>query len=119
MEGRELRNNNLSEDTLSVLRNGGIMGTKLERIAEISANSPKPIFTSLYHHINYDMLLECYHELDGNKATGIDDVTKEMYGVNVESNLKDLVCRLKNRSYKPLPTLRVYIPKANGKLICT
>lgn len=62
------------------------------------------------------MLLECYHELDGNKATGIDDVTKEMYGVNLESNLKDLVCRLKNRSYKPLPTLRVYIPKANGKL---
>ena len=42
-------------------------------------------------------------KLDGNKATGIDDVTKEMYGVNLESNLKDLVCRLKNRSYKPLP----------------
>lgn len=28
------------------------MGTKLERIAEISATTPKPEFTSLYHLIN-------------------------------------------------------------------
>lgn len=29
-----------------------LMETKLERIAEISANSPRPEFTSLYHLIN-------------------------------------------------------------------
>lgn len=36
------------------------MGTKLERIAEISASRRKPEFTSLYHHINDDMLKQCH-----------------------------------------------------------
>ena len=37
------------------------METKLVRIAEISAKSKHPIFTSVYHLINEDMLLtsEC------------------------------------------------------------
>lgn len=52
------------------------MGTKLERIAEISATSRKPEFTSLYHLINADLLKECHKELDGKKAVGIDKVTK-------------------------------------------
>ena len=34
-----------------------LMETKLERIAEISASSPRPEFTSLYHLINKEMLL--------------------------------------------------------------
>lgn len=45
-----------------------LMETKLERIAEISANSPRPEFTSVYHLINKEMLLQCHKELDGNKA---------------------------------------------------
>ena len=92
------------------------MGTKLERIAEISATTKRPIFTSLYHLINADMLKQCHRELDGKKAVGIDEMTKEEYGKNLDSNIADLVRRLKNKAYKPLPTRRVYIPKANGKL---
>ena len=92
------------------------MGTKLERIAEISAVTRRPIFTSLYHLINEDLLKACHRELDGKKAVGIDKVTKEEYGKQLDSNIADLVKRLKNKSYKPLPTRRVYIPKANGKL---
>ena len=92
------------------------MGTKLERIAEISAVTRRPIFTSLYHLINEDLLKACHRELDGKKAVGIDRVTKEEYGKQLDSNIADLVKRLKNKSYKPLPTRRVYIPKANGKL---
>ena len=33
-----------------------LMETKLERIAEISANLPRPEFTALYHLINKEML---------------------------------------------------------------
>lgn len=33
-----------------------LMETKLERIAEISANSPRPEFTALYHLINKEIL---------------------------------------------------------------
>ena len=91
------------------------METKLVRIADISATSKHPIFTSVYHLINEDMLKQCHKELDGNKAVGIDKVTKDEYGKNLDRNIKDLVQRLKNKSFKPLPSLRVYIPKANGK----
>lgn len=45
-----------------------LMKTKLERIAEISAHSPRPEFTSLYHLINKEMLLQCHKELNGSKA---------------------------------------------------
>ena len=93
-----------------------MMGTKLERIAEISANTRKPEFTSLYHHINDDMLRQCHKELNGNKAVGIDRVTKAKYGANLEENVSNLVKRLKNKSYKPLPSLRVFISKGNGKM---
>ena len=92
------------------------MGTKLERIAEISAQSKRPNFTSLYHLINAELLKRCHRELDGKKAVGIDEVTKEKYSEALDSNIEDLILRLKNKAYKPLPTRRVFIPKQNGKL---
>ena len=92
------------------------METQLDRIQELAANDPKMVFTSLYHLINIDLLRECHKALDGKKATGVDNVTKAEYEVNLEANLNNLVERLKNKSYKPQPSLRVYIPKANGKL---
>ncbi|WP_312907038.1 group II intron reverse transcriptase/maturase [Tissierella praeacuta] len=92
------------------------MGTKLERIAEISSHSRRPEFTSLYHHINTEMLMQCHKELDGKKAVGIDKVTKAEYETNLEENIANLVVRLKNRAYKPLPSLRVFISKSNGKM---
>ena len=92
------------------------MGTKLERIAEISATTPKPEFTSLYHLINAEMLRQCHRESDGRKAVGIDKVTKAEYEEHLEENITNLVGRLKNKAYKPLPSLRVYIPKSNGKM---
>ena len=93
-----------------------LMETKLERIAEISASSPRPEFTSLYHLINKEMLLQCHQELDGSKAVGMDEITKREYERNLEQNIDDLVERLKRKSYKPQPSIRVYIPKSNGKL---
>ena len=50
------------------------------------------------------------------KATGVDDETKAEYEVNLDEKLENLVERLKQKSYKPQPSLRVYIPKINGKL---
>ena len=91
------------------------MATQLDRIREMSANNPKMVFTSLYHLINEELLRKCHKEMDGNKATGVDNVTKAEYEANLDENLKDLVERLMRKSYRPQPSLRVYIPKANGK----
>ena len=52
------------------------METKLKRIAQISKEQPKTVFTSIYHLINEELLIQCHKELDGSKATGIDRMTK-------------------------------------------
>ena len=92
------------------------MGTKLERIADKSAHTPRPEFTSLFHLIDAEMLKQCHKELDGSKAVGIDEITKAEYGRNLDANVENLVDRLKRKAYKPQPAMRVYIPKDNGKM---
>ena len=91
------------------------MGTKLERISQLSTENPEMVFTSIGHLINKELLKECHGKMDGDKAVGIDGVTQEEYGKNLEENLDRLVERLKKKSYKPQPARRVEIPKENGK----
>lgn len=91
------------------------MGTKLERISQLSKENPEMVFTSVGHLINKELLKECHEKMDGDKAVGIDGVTKEEYGSNLEENLDRLVERLKRKSYKPQPARRVEIAKENGK----
>lgn len=91
------------------------MGTKLERISQLSTENPEMVFTSIGHLINKELLKECHEKMEGNKAVGIDGVTKEEYGKNLEENLDRLVERLKKKSYKPQPARLVEIPKDNGK----
>ena len=122
-ERRRLHNIAPNKETLSIHRDRRliletkyeIVKTKLLRITEISKDNPKEKFTSIYHLINEDMLMMCHKELNGNKATGIDKVTKKEYAENLENNIKDLANRLKNKSFIPAPAKRVNIPKANGK----
>jgi RNA-directed DNA polymerase len=82
--------------------------TKLARIADVAKVKPKEQFTSLYHLLNEELLTQCHRELDGNKAPGVDQVTKAAYEENLESNIKDLVERLKRKSYRPQPVRRIY-----------
>ena len=111
MEERRLHIIVLGKDTFTT-RGGGVqMETKLARIAEIAKEKPKEQFTSLYHFLNKEMLLECHAELEANKAAGIDQVTKEEYERNLERNIDSLVERLKKKGYRPQPVRRTYIPK--------
>ena len=79
------------------------MTTKIARINQIAKEKPKEVFTSIYHLINYDLLKECFDELDGNKAAGLDKVTKDIYLMNLDENLNKLVDKLKTKSYRPRP----------------
>ena len=56
------------------------METKLERISQLSKENPKMVFTSIGHLINKELLESCHNKMDGNKAIGIDGITKEEYG---------------------------------------
>jgi len=85
---------------------------KLKLIAERAKQDKKVKFTSLAHLINEESLAACYRELKKDKACGIDGVTVEAYGENLEEKLKELVQRMKEKRYRPKPVRRVYIPKA-------
>ena len=65
------------------------MTTKIARINQIAKERPKEVFTSIYHLINKELLRECFDELDGNKAAGLDKVTKDEYFHNLDENLDD------------------------------
>ena len=45
---------------------------------------------------------------------GVDGVTVEAYGENLEANLKRLCDRVHSGSYRPQPVRRAYVPKADG-----
>jgi len=91
------------------------METKLIRIAQIAKERPKEVFTSLYHHLNEEMFVKCHQELKGDKAVGVDKITKANYAENLAENIHHLVEALKKHSYKPQPVRKVYILKADGK----
>jgi RNA-directed DNA polymerase len=48
-------------------------------------------------------------------AVGVDGVTKERYGQDLEKNLRDLHERLRSKRYRHQPIRRVHIPKDGGK----
>jgi group II intron reverse transcriptase/maturase len=92
------------------------VATDLTWIGEKARKEPGLVLTSLYHHIcDVDNLRACYDALEGRKATGVDGVTKEEYGRNLEENLRDLSERLKRMGYRPGPKRRSYIPKAGSE----
>jgi len=94
-----------------VHRNEESVNTKLHCIAEKASKDKRCQFTSLFHLMNKALLLECFSQLKGSAASGIDKVTKEKYEINLDINLENLVKRLHEMSYKPQPVLRVFIPK--------
>lgn len=87
------------------------METKLARIAEIAKARPDEKFTSLAHLLNEESLKQCHHELSNGKATGVNGTTKEQYQEKLTENIQDLVMRLKQKSYRPVPVRRTYIEK--------
>lgn len=87
------------------------MLTKLAGIAKVAKMRPQERFTSLAHLINVELLTICHNEMDGRKATGVDNITKQAYSENLEENLRNLVQRMKKHAYRPQPVQRVYIPK--------
>ena len=92
------------------------MSTDLTRIREKARKQPGLVFTSLYHHVtDLDNLRSCYEALDGDKAVGVDGVTKEQYGEDLEENLQGLSDRLKRMGYHPQPRRRSYIPKPGSE----
>lgn len=88
--------------------------TKLENIGRKASFVPSTVFNNIWYVIDIDLLRECYQLLEGNKAIGIDNVTKAMYKEKLEANLAELYARLQRNAYKPKPSRVIEIPKEDG-----
>jgi RNA-directed DNA polymerase len=85
--------------------------TKLKRIAWLSKQDPEKKFECLMHLFNQESLTVCFHELDKNKAVGIDGINKESYARNLDGNIEELIRKMKDMAYRPGPVREVLIPK--------
>jgi|GEM_PF-2878165 len=88
------------------------VSTEPRRIGEKARSDPRLVFTSLYHHVcDVEHPRACFGALPADRAVGIDGITKEQYGANLDENLRKLSERLRNMGYRPQPKRRTYIPK--------
>jgi len=104
-----------AKETSAVRTTESSWRTSLRAITNKAAQDPKHRFGGLYRLLNQDSLRECFNALRKAAAPGVDGITFEEYEKNLESNLADLVRRLKNKSYRARLVRRKYIPKGNGK----
>ncbi len=88
---------------------------KLSSISFCAQENSTFEFMSLAHHLNTEFLKDCYYHLARNKAVGVDGVSWTEYEVGLDDRLERLVIQLKKKSFNPLPSKRVYIPKGNNE----
>jgi len=87
----------------------------LDRVRKAARLRKKAQFTALLHHINVDTLRTAFHALRRKAAPGVDGVTWQDYEADLEPRLRDLHERVHRGAYRPQPSRRTYIPKADGK----
>ena len=90
------------------------MSPGLRKVAERAKNEPEGVFHSLAHLIDVPALERAYHRARKDAAVGVDGVTKEQYGQDLEARLEDLHERLRTKRYRHQPIQRVHIPKETG-----
>jgi group II intron reverse transcriptase/maturase len=93
------------------------MTTTIEHFTQWARKTPQKQYTALMGLLSNPFdLLACFDEQPGNKAKGVDGVSKADYTVDLVERIKALSVSMRSLSYKPKPSRRVYIPKSNGKV---
>ena len=87
----------------------------LDRVRRVARQDREARFTALLHHVDVNRLRAAYFALRPKAAPGVDGVTWEDYGEDLEANLRDLHARVHRGAYRARPSRRVYIPKADGR----
>ena len=87
----------------------------LNRVRQAARQRKKERLTALLHHVNVDKLSAAFYSLKRKAAAGVDGVTWQDYEANLERNLEDLHGRVHRGAYRPHPSRRTYIPKADGR----
>jgi group II intron reverse transcriptase/maturase len=115
VEGRRPAKGNTTGETRPGLSAGQGAPSELGRVRWVAATDKEARFTALLHHVDVDRLRLAYFALRPNAAPGVDGVTWEDYGQDLEEHLRDLHARVHRGAYRARPSRRVYIPKPDGR----
>ena len=91
------------------------MQSSLKGIANRARSHRKHRFGNLYGMLNESFLAESYRLMNPKAAPGVDRVSYRVYGAKLAENIRDLVARLKSKSYRARLVRRKHIPKGKGK----
>ena len=92
------------------------MSNGLDRVREVARKDKDARFTALLHHVTPGLLLRSFDGLKRDAAPGADGVTWRDYERGALTRLVALRDRVRSGRYRAVPSRRVYIPKADGRL---
>jgi RNA-directed DNA polymerase len=91
------------------------MSPKLLEVRERAKRDPQVRFLSLAHLVDEEALRRAFDRVRKDAAVGVDGISKEQYGQDLEGNLRSLHQRLRSQTWRHQPIRRVYIPKERGQ----
>jgi RNA-directed DNA polymerase len=115
MERRAEAEENASQHNTHRTQSRESVSQALERVRKAARQRKKEQFTALFHHLTIDLLRLSFLALKRDAAPGVDGVTWQDYGTDLERKLADLHTRVHRGAYRAQPSRRRYIPKADGR----
>ncbi len=115
LEERGLAKGNTDRPTRPGRSAGPGVPSGLDRVREVARRDKNARFTALLHHVTVARLRTAYRAIRPQAAPGVDGVTWQAYGQDLEANLQDLHHRVHSGGYRARPSRRAYISKADGR----
>ena len=98
--GRTLTKENMDQPNQYRTQKRKSWVSRLARVREAARKDKKIRFTALLHHVTVDVLRDSYYALKRGAAPGVDGVTWQEYGKDLEQRLRNLQGRI------PVNTMR-------------
>jgi len=115
VEGSGSAKGNAQEDTASRTQSRHQVSLGLEGVRQVARRDKDVRFTALLHHVNPEQLQASYFQLRKQASPGVDGETWAAYGEDLETRIPDLHGRIHRGAYRPKPSKRQRIPKADGR----
>ncbi len=100
VEGRGLPKGNTVGETHPGLCAGTGASSDLDRVRRAAQKDKDAQFTALLHHVTVERLGMAYRALSRDAAAGVDGVTWQSYGQQLEENLHNLHGRLHSAAFR-------------------
>lgn len=115
VEGRALTKENMEQPDSYRTPGRESEPSGLDRVRQAAKEDKELRFTALLHHVTPELLGSSYQSLKKRAAAGVDGVTWQEYGEDLEERVSDLHRRIHSGAYRAKPSRRVWIPKADGR----